>query len=136
MCAPHSFCKIDGSGGQLGPHSFLDPQNVALARGKPYFWWSKKQTAKLESGSRIQDPVHLQNWSPDTGYRIQSDRVHLQNWSPESGSGIQYISRSSGRSIHDPGKIRNGCGSGMSATFYGGSGGTGQFFPKTSNSLV
>ena len=32
-------------------------------------------------------------------------------------------SRSSGRSIHDPGKIRDGCGSGMSATFYGGSGG-------------
>ena len=45
-------------------------------------------------------------------------------------------SRSSGRSIHDPGKIRDGCGSGMSTTFYGGFGVTGQFFPKTWDSLV
>ena len=45
-------------------------------------------------------------------------------------------SRSSGRCGRLPGEIRDGCGLGMSATVYDGSGVTGQFFPTTLDNLV
>ena len=97
-------------------------------------WWV---LVHLDSGG-VGNGIGLTLHSIRSSKLLKSQSVTRKGAFQYQGDNIKSPppSRSSGRSIHDPGKKPNGLGDSTIATVYGSSGGTGQFFSKTWDSLV